>query len=270
MPLAREQRKLAAIVAADVVGYSRLMGRDESGTVTRLRIVRKQTLEPNIARHGGRIVKLTGDGALMEFSSAVEAVSSAIEFQQAMAKWNQDLSDDHALRFRIGVHLGDLIVEEGDLYGDGVNIAARLEAEAPAGGILVSRTVRESAAGRLKATFEDLGSLQLKNIERPVRTFEVKWQAVDWQTLEMPVAAPATEPAVDALPLPEKPSIAILPFDNMSGDPEQEHLADGVVESITAALSRIRDFFVIARNSSFAYRGHAAGIKQIARELGVR
>src|SRR5262245_38272372 len=173
--MAREQRRLAAIVAADVVGYSRLMGRDESGTVARLRQNRAERLDPVLARHGGRLVKLTGDGALIEFASAVEALSAAIEFQQSMVAANRGVAADSALVFRTGLHLGDLIVDGDDLYGDGVNVAARLEGEAPAGGILISRNVRDAVAGRVKATFEDLGGLSLKNIERPVRAFRVRW-----------------------------------------------------------------------------------------------
>src|SRR5713101_6430074 len=185
MPLAREQRKLAAIVAADVVGYSRLMGRDESGTLARLRKNRAERLDPVLAKYGGRLVKLTGHGALVEFASAVDALSAAIEFQQTMVEANCDQPADTALVFRMGLHLGDLIVDGDDLYGDGVNVAARLEGEAPAGGILISRNVRDAVAGRVKATFEDLGGLSLKNIERPVRASSVKWEPSDW-----PVATP--------------------------------------------------------------------------------
>src|SRR5262249_37075920 len=201
MPLAREQRKLAAIVAADVVGYSRLMGRDESGTLARLRKNRSEHLHPVLAKYGGRLVKLTGDGALIDFASAVDALSAAIEFQQAIAKANKDQPADTALVFRMGLHLGDLIVDGDDLYGDGVNVAARLEAEAPAGGILISRTVHEAVTGRVKATFEDLGNLVLKNIERPVQAFSVKWEPSDWQ---VPVTPDATvsPAAVPQVPLP--------------------------------------------------------------------
>src|SRR5882672_8056086 len=180
IPLAREQRRLAAIVAADVVGYSRLMGREESGTLSRLREHRKLRFEPTLVRHGGRLVKLTGDGALAEFASAVDALGAAIEFQQAMAEANRDQPEDTAIVFRIGLHLGDLIVDGDDLYGDGVNVAARLEAEALPGGIIVSRNVHDAVAGRLKATFEDLGSLLLKNIERPIWAFRVAWEPTDW------------------------------------------------------------------------------------------
>ena len=265
--MTREQRRLAAILAADVVGYSRLMGRDESGTLARLRKNRSDHLDPVLAKYGGRLVKLTGDGALVEFASAVDALSAAIEFQQAMADANRGGPVDTALVFRMGLHLGDLIVEGDDLYGDGVNVAARLEAEAPDGGIVVSRTVHEAVAGRLKATFDDLGSLSLKNIERPIQAFSVNWEPSDWQQA---VTATTTAALQVPLPLPDKPSIAVLPFQNMSGDPEQEYFADGVVEDIITALSRAKSLFVIARNSSFTYRGRAVDIKQVGRELGVR
>jgi TolB-like protein/class 3 adenylate cyclase len=269
--LVREQRRLAAIVAADVVGYSRLMGRDESETLTRLRKNRTERLDPVIKKYGGRLVKLTGDGALVEFASAVDALSAAIEFQQAMADANGDEPADAALEFRIGLHLGDLIVDGDDLYGDGVNIAARLEGEAPAGGIVISRTVHEAVMGRVRATFDDLGSLILKNIERPVRALSVKWEPSEWQ---LPVTSEMTIGAATAshtpLSLPDKPSIAVMPFQNMSGDPEQEYFVDGLVEDIITALSRFRSLFVIARNSSFTYKGKAVDIKQVGRDLGVR
>jgi class 3 adenylate cyclase len=271
MPLAREQRKLAAVIAADVVGYSRLMGRDESGTLARLRKNRSERLDPVLARYGGRLVKLTGDGALVEFASAVDALSAAIEFQQAMTEVNSDQLADTALVFRMGLHLGDLIVDGDDLYGDGVNVAARLEAEAPAGGIVISRTVHEAVAGRLKATFDDLGSLALKNIGRPIQAYSVRWQPSDWQL--PPASQVAVTPSAEQqapLPLPDKPSIAVLPFQNMSGNPEQEYFADGMVEDIITALSRFRSLFVIARNSSFTYKGKAVNVKHVARELGVR
>ena len=271
--MAREQRRLAAIISADVVGYSRLMGRDESGTLARLRGHRQQRLEPTLARHGGRLVKLTGDGALVEFGSAVDALSAAIEFQQAMADANRDQPSETAIIFRIGLHLGDLIVDGGDLYGDGVNVAARLEAEAPAGGIVVSRTVHEAVSGRLKATFDDLGRLELKNIDRPVDAFGVKWEPADWKVELGSVTEPviAASPTADVpLALPDKPSIAVLPFQNMSGDPEQDYFADGLVEDIITALSSFNSLFVIARNSSFSYKGRAVEVRQVGRELGVR
>lgn len=265
--MAREQRKLAAIVAADVVGYSRLMGRDESGTLARLRKNRSERLDPVLAKYGGRLVKLTGDGVLVAFASVVDALSAAIEFQQAMAEANSDTPADSALVFRMGLHLGDLIVDGDDLYGDGVNVAARLEAEAPAGGILISRTVHEAVAGRVKATFDDLGSLALKNIERPVQAYSVQWESSDWHLL--PTSEVTVVPLVP-LPLPDKPSIAVLPFQNMSGDPEQEYFTDGMVEDIITGLSRSKHLFVIARNSSFAYKGRSPDIRQVGRDLGVR
>jgi adenylate cyclase len=267
--VAREQRRLAAILAADVVGYSRLMGRDESGTLARLREHRKLRFEPTLARHGGRLVKLTGDGALAEFPSAVDALCAAIEFQQSMVDANRDQPEDTAIVFRVGLHLGDLIVEGDDLYGDGVNVAARLEAESPAGGIVISSNVHDAVAGRLKATFDNLGTLALKNIERPIQAFSVKWDATDWK-----VGPPATNtnpPPPDAtLALPDKPSIAVLPFQNMSGDPEQEYFTDGITEDIITELSRFHSLFVIARNSSFSYKGKSPDIRQVGSELGVR
>ncbi len=241
------------------------MGRDESGTLARLRDHRQQRFEPTLARHGGRLVKLTGDGALAEFPSAVDALGAAIEFQQAMAEANRDQPEDTRIVFRIGLHLGDLIVEGDDLYGDGVNVAARLEAEAPAGGIVLSGNVHDAVVGRLKAAFEDLGDISLKNIERPVRAYRVLAEGV--------AAAPAVaalSPSDAPLALPDKPSIAVLPFTNMSGDPDQEYFADGMVEDIITALSRFKALFVIARNSSFTYKGRPTNVKQVGRELGVR
>src|ERR1700704_5830954 len=265
----RMTRRLAAILAADVVGYSRLMGRDENGTLARFKGHMTERLEPTLVRHGGRLVKLTGDGALVEFTSVLGALGAAVEFQQAMAEANRDQDTDAAMVFRIGVHLGDLIVEDDDIYGDGVNIAVRLEAQASPGGIVVSRTVHEAVAGRLKATFEDLGSLALKNIERPIQVFRVAWESADW-----PASARATTanpmPTDGPPPLPDKPSVAVLPFQNMSGDPEQEYFVDGLVEEIITALSRFKALFVIARNSSFTYKGKAVDIRQVGRELGVR
>ena len=270
--MAREQRKLAAIVAADVVGYSRLMGRDESGTLARLRENRSEQLDPVLTKYGGRLVKLTGDGALVEFASAVDALSAAIEFQQAMAEANADRPADTVLVFRMGLHLGDLIVDGDDLYGDGVNVAARLESEAPPGGILISRNVRDAVAGRMQATFEDLGGLSLKNIERPVRAFRVHWDATAWRSQKEVTVAEVvrSRPSSTLLPLPDKPSIAVLPFQNMSGDAEQEYFVDGLVEDIITALSRFKSLFVIARNSSFAYKGKSPDIRQVGRALGVR
>jgi TolB-like protein/class 3 adenylate cyclase len=263
--LAREQRRLAAILAADVVGYSRLMGRDESGTLGRLKAHRTERLEPTLARHGGRLVKLTGDGALVEFPSAVDALGAAIEFQQAMVEVNKDQSKDTAIVFRIGLHLGDLIVDGEDLYGDGVNIAARLEAEAPPSGVVVSRALREAVQGRLKAEFVALGELALKNIDRPIRAFRVEWDEADWR---LAAASPATQPT-PARVISDKPSIAVLPFHNMSGDTDQEYFADGVSEDIITALSRFHELMVISRGSSFAFKGKGLDHRQIAEQLGV-
>jgi adenylate cyclase len=261
--VSREQRKLAAILAADVVGYSRLMGRDEAGTLARLKEHRAQRLEPALGRYGGRLVKFMGDGALAEYCSAVDALRAAIEFQQAVEQANRALPEEQRVVFRVGLHIGDLIVDGDDLYGDGVNIAARLEAEAVPGGIVVSGALHEAAAGKLEAEFVDLGRLSLKNIERPVQAYRIEWQ--DGQR-----PAEALSDASVPLALPDKPSIAVLPFQNMSGDPEQEYFADGLVEDIITGLSYIRWLFVIARNSSFTYKGKSVDIKLVGRELGVR
>jgi TolB-like protein/Flp pilus assembly protein TadD len=248
-------------MAADVAGYSRLMGADEEGTLECLKALRRELFDPKIAEHKGRIVKTTGDGTLVEFASVVDAVRCAVAVQQAMPERNTGIGADSRIELRIGINLGDVIVEGDDLYGDGVNIAARIEALADAGGVFVSNTVHDHVRDRLPFVFEDLGEQQVKNIARPVRVYRVRDTGVAVTT------SSATEPA---LPLPDKPSIAVLPFANMSGDPEQEYFADGMVEEITTALSKVRWFFVIARNSSFTYKGRAGDVKQIGRELGVR
>src|SRR5215470_12025201 len=270
MPLAREQRRLAAILFADAVGSSLLMGRDESSIVARLLQHLNQRLAPAVARGGGRVIRLKGDGALVEFASAVDALGAAIEFQQAMIEANRGQPDDQAIVFRIGLHLGDVVVEGDDIYGDAVNVAARLEAEAPEGGIVASRAVREAVSGRLKVSLHALGELALKNIERPIRAFRVEWSAEDWPVHSIASAAALPMEPAPALTLPDKPSIAVLPFQNMSGDAEQEYFADGITEDIITALSHFPSLFVIARNSSFAYKGKAIDIRQIGRELGVR
>ncbi len=275
-------RRLAAILAADVAGYSRLMGVDEEGTLERLKALRSELLDPKIAEHHGRIVKTTGDGMLVEFPSVVDAVRCAVGVQHTMTERNTGVAGDDRIELRIGINLGDVIVEGDDLYGDGVNIAARIEALADAGGVFVSNTVHDHVRDRLPFVFEDLGERQVKNIARPVRVFRVR------VTLTHPVAdAPGSPLSRNAgegaerqrreagegsppLPLPNKPSIAVLPFANMSGDPEQGYFADGMVEEITTALSRIRWLFVIARNSSFTYKGQSVDVKQVGRELGVR
>src|SRR5271167_3362197 len=255
-----QTRRLAAILAADVAGYSRLMGADEEGTHERLKALRHELLDPKIAEHHGRIVKTTGDGLLVEFASVVDAVRCAVEVQRAMTDRNTGVDADNRIEFRIGINLGDVIVEGDDLYGDGVNIAARIEALADAGGVFVSNTVHDHVRDRLPFVFEDLGEQQVKNIARPVRVYRVR--DVDAKSL--------SAPAQPTLPLPDKPSIAVLPFANMSGDPEQEYFADGMVEEITTAISRLPWLFVIARNSSFTYKGRLVDVKQVARELGVR
>jgi len=252
-------RRLAAILAADVAGYSRLMGADEEGTHERLQAHLRELFEPKIKEHRGRIVKNTGDGLLAEFASVVDAVRCAVEVQAGMADRNAAIPANTRIDFRVGVHQGDVVIEDNDIFGDAVNVAARLEGLAEPGGICVSARVRGDAAGKLDLAFEDLGEQALKNIARPVRAYRV--------AMERPAEA-AKEPV--PLPLPDKPSIAVLPFANMSDDPEQEYFADGMVEEIITALSKLRWFFVIARNSSFAYKGRAVDIKQVGRELGVR
>jgi TolB-like protein/class 3 adenylate cyclase len=255
-------RRLTAILAADVAGYSRLMGADEEGTHERLKAHLAELVNPKIAEHRGRTVKNTGDGCLAEFASVVDAVRCAVEMQRGMVERNASTPPEKRIEFRIGINLGDVIAEEHDIFGDGVNVAARLEALAEPGGICVSRVVRDQVRDRLDLGFEDLGEQQVKNIARPVRVYRVRDQAVH-------IAEPSPA-SPQPLPLPDKPSIAVLPFQNMSGDPEQEYFADGMVEEIITALSRIRWLFVIARNSSFTYKGQAVDVTQVGRELGVR
>jgi TolB-like protein/class 3 adenylate cyclase len=256
----RAERRLAAILAADVAGYSRLIEADEDGTLDRLKALRTELIDSRIAEHRGRLVKTTGDGLLVEFVSVVDALRCAGQIQAALAEWNGEAPADRRIEFRIGIHQGDVVAEDGDIFGDGVNVAARLEGLAEPGGICVSARVQEDAAGKLDLTFADMGDQALKNITRPVRAYRV---ATD-------IATSGARPTAPALPLPNKPSIAVLPFANMSGDPEQEYFVDGMVEEIITALSRIRWLFVIARNSSFTYKGQAVDVKQVGRELGVR
>jgi TolB-like protein/class 3 adenylate cyclase/Tfp pilus assembly protein PilF len=253
-------RKLAAIIAADFVSYSRLMGIDEAETLAALKTHRRDLIDPNIAEHEGRIVKTTGDGLLIEFPSVIEAVQCAVEVQRAMQERNSDVPADHRIEFRVGINLGDIIIDGDDIYGDGVNIAARLERLADANGVCVSRVVHDQVRDKLDLGFEDLGERQLKNIARPVHVFRIAASAIGLRT----------QSATPALALPDKPSIAILPFTNMSGDPEQDYFADGMVEDIITALSHFKALFVIARNSSFTYKGRAVDVKQVGRELGVR
>jgi TolB-like protein/class 3 adenylate cyclase len=259
-----QTRRLAAILAADVAGYSRLIGADEEGTLNRLRSIRADVIDPKITEHRGRIVKTTGDGLLVEFSSVVEALRCATEWQRGMAERNGRVPSDDRIEFRIGINVGDIVVEDGDIFGDGVNVAARLEGLAEPGGICVSARVQEDVAGRLDLTFDDIGEQSLKNIARSVRVYRVRLATTE----STPKSAPVDGAPV--LPLPDKPSIAVLPFVNMSGDREQEYFADGMVEEIITALSRIRWLFVIARNSSFTYKGQSVDVKQVGRELGVR
>jgi len=260
----RVERRLAAVLAADVVGYSRLMGRDEEGTLADLKRLRKTLLDPAIATHRGRIVKTTGDGMLVEFASAVDAVRCAVEVQRGMIAQNGNVPGDARIEFRIGIHVGDIIIDDNDIFGDGVNIAARLEGTAEAGGVCVSDDTYRQVRGKVDIAFQDVGLQSLKNIAEPMRAWRMQ--------IDPGLFSAAMRAALPAQPLalPDKPSIAVLPFQNMSGDPEQEYFADGMVEDITTALSRFKTLFVIARNSSFTYKGRAVDIKQVGRELGVR
>jgi TolB-like protein/Flp pilus assembly protein TadD len=251
------ERRLSAILAADVAGYSRLMGVDEEATHVQLKDHLRTLVEPKIAEHRGRVVKNTGDGMLVEFSSVVDSLRCAVEVQRGMAARNSEVPHDKRIEFRVGINVGDVIIDENDLFGDGVNIAARLETLALPGGICVSARVREDARSKLDLPFEDAGEHQLKNIAWPVRVYRVHLEDVE-----------AKPPP--ALALPDKPSIAVLPFQNLSGDPSQEYFADGIAEEITTALARLRGFFVIARGSAFTYKGRTVSLKQIGRELGVR
>ena len=257
------ERRLAAILSADVVGYSRLMADDEAGTHAALKAHRAEFVDATIAEHHGRIVKLIGDGALVEFASVVNSVACAIDIQRGMAERNRDVPKDRRIRFRIGINLGDVIIEGDDIYGDGVNIASRIEALAEPGGICLSDDAYRQARGRLDVAFEDMGEHAVKNIPDPIRVFRVELAhaAGEIDSEDDVVAAPA---------LSAKPSIAVLPFDNMSGDPEQEYFADGISEDLITALSRIHWFFVIARNSTFTYKGRAVNVTEVARDLGVR
>ncbi len=299
----RVQRRLAAILAADVVGYSRLMGEDEVGTLAVLRAHRAALIDPKIAEHQGRIVKTTGDGMLVEFPSVVEAVQCAVEVQKGMSERNAEVPEDRKMLFRIGINIGDVIIEGDDIYGDGVNVAARLEGLAEPGGICVRRTVRNQVRDKLPVVFEDLGEVEVKNIARPIRVFRVLPEGVTPKPARRPgVGRPSRgqliaaavialliagggigfwlkpwAPGLDsatvegaALPLPDKPSIAVLPFVNISDDPEQEYFADGMTDDLITDLSKVSGLFVIARNSVFTYKGRAVKVQEVARDLGVR
>jgi adenylate cyclase len=252
-----QTRRLAAILAADLVGYSRLIGEDEGGTLQAFKAIRTELFEPSIAAHNGRLVKTTGDGFLAEFSSVVDALRCATEIQAHMAERNETVTRDKRIDFRIGINVGDIAVEEGEVFGDGVNVAVRLEGLAEPGGICVSARVQEDAAGKLDLTFADMGEQQLRNIARPVRTYAVILNGAI--TIGQP-----------SLALPNKPSVAVLAFTNMSSDPEQDFLSYGIAEDIITSLSRYPSLFVIARNSCFTYTGRAVDVRQVGRELGVR
>lgn len=300
------ERRLAAVLAADVVGYSRLMGEDEAATLEALKAHRTELIDPKAAQYNGRTIKLMGDGALMEFPSVVEAVAFAVEIQLAMRERNRGVPENRQIHYRVGINVGDIIVEGDDIYGDGVNVAARLERLAEPGGICVRRNVRNQVRDKLDLDFEDLGEVEVKNIARPVRIFRIvlddkaealvtpvvqdaaklvrrSWLVTAavgivlvlaiggalWRQPWKPQIEPASVERM-ALPLPEKPSIAVLPFDNLSGDPERERLADGITEDIITDLSRYPDLFVIARNSTLAYKGKPTNVTQVAEDLGVR
>jgi adenylate cyclase len=256
-----EERRLTTILSADVAGYSRLMAADESGTLAQLKAQRKELIGPKTAEYSGRVVKLMGDGTLMEFGSVVDAVSFAVDVQQAMAERNAKVPEDRQIIYRIGINIGDIIVEGEDIYGDGVNVAARLEGLAEPGGICISAKVHDEVANKLALSYEDLGAQGVKNIAEPIRVYRIAIDA-PW--------AQGMPRGGDSPPLPDKPSIAVLPFENMSGDPEQEYFSDGITEDIITELSRFRSLFVIARNSSFAYKGQSINVGKIGQELGVQ
>jgi len=259
----RVERRLTAILAADVAGYSRLMAADEEGTLAGLKTLRREVTDPKIKEHRGRIVNTTGDGLLCEFASVVDAVRCAVEVQREMAARNANVQIERRIDFRIGINLGDIMIDENDIFGDGVNVAARLEALAEPGGICVSRVVRDQVRDKLAFPFEDMGEQQVKNIARPVRAYRAL-------LAEKAVGPPTPSDMAVPSALPDRPSIAVLPFNNVSGDPEQEYFVDGITEDIITALSKWRWFLVIARNSTFAYKSKSVDLKEVARELGVR
>jgi adenylate cyclase len=265
LPSERVERRLAAVLAADVAGYSRLMGRDEERTHAQLRTFLRTLVDPEIAAHRGRIVKNTGDGMLVEFASAVDAARCAVEIQRAIAKENADVSPELRIEFRIGIHVGDIIIEDNDIFGDGVNIAARLEGVAEPGGVCISDDAHRQIRGKIDVVFDDIGPQTLKNIAEPMRAWRIRLAGE-----AAPAIPSSTSPLqVQDLALPDKPSIVVLPFDNMSAEAGQDYLADGIVEAITAALSCIRSFFVIARSSAFTYKGRATNAREVGKELGV-
>ncbi len=257
----RVQRRLAAILAADVVGYSRLMGADEAGTLAQLKTLRKEVFDPRTSEHNGRIFKTTGDGVLVEFASAVDAVQCAIKVQRALARRNKDVPTDHRMELRIGINLGDIIVDGEDIYGDGVNVAARLEGLCDTGEVYVSGAVHDQVEGKLAAAFDDLGVQTVKNIVKPIQVYRVSPVAET-------VAAAAIPSEVDKIF--DRPALAVLPFENLSGDPDQEYFADGLTEDIITALSLWKSFPVIARNSTFAFKGRSSDVREVATSLGAR
>jgi TolB-like protein len=254
------ERRLAAILVTDMVGYSRLMGLDEEGTIARQRTHKNEVFDPRVAQHGGRIFKTTGDGMLVEFPSVVDAVKCAMAIQTELNGCDADVSEDRRIRYRIGINLGDIVSDGDDILGDGVNVATRLEGLAEPGGVCISGTVYDHLAGKVDGAFEDAGEQTFKNVPRPVRCWH-------WRSSQPAVGATNSN---CTLPLPDNPSIAVLPFNNISGDSDQEYFADGITDDIITDLSKISGLFVIARNSTFVYKGRAADIKQVARELGVR
>jgi adenylate cyclase len=316
MAAPRMDRKLAAIMAVDVVGYSRLVGADEAGTLARVKAHRVELAEPLIAEHHGRVVKLTGDGALVEFASAVDAVECAVALQAGMAEREAAEPEDRRIRYRIGINIGDIVLEDGDIFGDGVNVAARLEGLAAPGGICIARNVYDQVKAKLDLDFEPMGEHRVKNIAEPITVYRVlpgpgasqktrpaviasalsryrpaaiaaavllllvAGAAAGWHALWQPSATPPATVAEiagrgavvakPALALPDKPSIVVLPFSNLSGDAGQEYFADAITKDIITGLARFRDLFVISSNSSFTYKGQAVDIKQVGRELGVR
>lgn len=256
--------RLAAVLAADMAGYSRLMEADERGTLARLRTHRIELVDPAIARNNGNIIKTTGDGMLVEFQSVADAVNCAVEIQQRMRRRNADVPEDHQIRFRVGINLGDIIFDEGDIYGDGVNIAARLEQLADVGGVCITHAVYEQVSDRVEVAFDDLGEKSLKNISRPIRV----WKAVlDGRSEKATNSSGAKSPVIEAV---GKPTIAVLPFANMSGDPEQEYFVDGLTEDILTELARHHELFVISRNSTFVYKGQSVNIRDVAKKLGAQ
>lgn len=258
------ERRLAAVLAADVAGYSRLMGRDEEGTLGKLKAFRKTLIDPTITQHRGRIVKTTGDGMLVEFASAVDAARCAAEVQRGMMEQNSDVPQDSRIEFRIGIHVGDIIIDDNDIFGDGVNISARLEGLAEPGGICISDDAQRQIRGKVDIAFDDLGPQHLKNIAEPMRAWRARLEG------DATSRAPAKSAEAQRLSPPSKPSIAVLPFQNMSGDSEQEHFCDGLVEDIITTLSKLAGLRVIARNSSFVYKGRSVDVREAAKQLGVR